>query len=824
MRAALVVAACLVATLAALAGVAQLEPEVDFVDTVPRDEPGLDAYRAVLERLDGVRFVAIHMAAKEGLPAGALRSDAGFDALVLDQRDLTQHLEDSFPAGTFSHSLSVYEAMRAGNYMLQKVATSGNPPASAYALPSDPASHRYVRDEVRGGSGDDVLAADGSSSLLLLFLATKDQADARNLAGDVADAVEAWGRDHPEQQRATTDPQASGLLVAAHDTDERNRADLATWGLASTAAVTVALLLVVRRPTNVLVAAASLAAGTVWTFGLVGAFGIPISFLTVFLAPLVTGVGVDYAVHLLQRYEEERDGGASKADAVKTALRRNGPAVAVSAGVTATGLLVLLLVPNPLFAQMGGVAALGILCGLVASLTLAPALRALLPERRRTSRPAGTRPPGMPGTSRALPGRADPLGRAVAGIGAWSLRHPIVVFGLVGAITLAAAATALTQVEVRPGSSAEEVPADDPLIVLQHRIEREYGSFQRAYLVVEGDIAQPGALLALHEATHRARALPLAHNASSITDLLVADEATDQGLLDLLVGAATAPEDADQLPATPSEARADLDALFADPLWRSIAPFTITRDYRLAVVALQLEPVDGRSDLAALRDALRGQADRLQEDLGPAYTVAAAGAPLNRVAVMQQTPDNVLLVTVGVGGVVLAGLAVAWIRRPGGLRSAALATSVVLVACLWLLASIPILDATYRAAEAAGAPANSASLTDMFLLAFAITLGVGVDNLVHIAHRDWENRRAGLAPPAACADALRHGGGAVAGTSLTTFVAFAVLSGVYFLQSKNLAILTAAGVAYTTLLTVLVAPWMLRAKGGWARPHLAAKR
>lgn len=809
MRAALVVAACLAATLAALAGVAQLEPEVNFIDTVPRDEPGLDAYRAVLERLDGVRFVAIHMPAKEGLPAGALRSDAGFDALVLDQRDLTHHLQTRFPAGTFSHGLSVYEAMRAGNYMLQKVATSGNPPASAYALPSDPASHRYVRDEVRGGSGDDVLAAEGSSSLLLLFLATKDPAEARALAGDVADAAEAWGRDHPEQQRATTDPQASGLLVAAHDTDERNRADLATWGLASTAAVTVALLLVVRRPTNVLVAAASLAAATVWTFGLIGAFGIPISFLTVFLAPLVTGVGVDYAVHLLQRYEEERDAGATKQAAVRTALRRNGPAVTVSAGVTATGLLVLLLVPNPLFAQMGGVAALGILCGLVASLTLAPALRVLLPERRR-SRP-----------HRAT----DCLGRAVAGIGAWSLRHPLVVFGLVGAITLTAAATALTQVEVRPGSSAEEVPADDPLIVLQHRIEGEYGSFQRAYLVVEGDIAQPGALRALHEATQRARALPLAHNASSITDLLIADEATDQGLLDILVGTATAPEDADQLPATAREARADLDALFADPLWRSIAPFTITRDYRLAVVALQLDPVDGRSDLTALRDALRGQAARLQEGLGPAYTVAAAGAPLNRVAVMQQTPDNVLLVTAGVGGVVLVGLAVAWIRRPGGLRSAALATSVVLVACLWLLASIPLLDATYRAAQALGAPANSASLTDMFLLAFAITLGVGIDNLVHVAHRDWENRRAGLAPPAACADALRHGGGAVAGTSLTTFVAFAVLSGVYFLQSKNLAILTAAGVAYTTLLTVLLAPWMLRAKGAWRQvPSESAAR
>lgn len=809
MRAALVIAICVVACAAAAMGAARLRPQVDFVDTVPRDEPGLREYRDLLVRLDGVRFVAVHMPAAEGLPSGALRSDAGFDALVLEQRDLTAHLQREFP-GAFSHTLSVYEAMRQGNYMLQKVVTGGNPPDSAYALPSDPASHRYVRDEVRADAGKDVLAADGSSALLLAFLATDDQDEARALAGDVADEVEAWDRARTGP-RATQGAQASGLLVAAHETDERNRQDLATWGLASMAAVAVATLLVVRRPTNVLIAAVSLAAGTLWTFGLVGALGIPVSFLTVFLAPLVTGVGVDYAIHLLQRYEEERDAGHDKARALRTALRANAPAVAVSAGVTALGLLVLTLVPNPLFAQMGGVAALGIACGFVASVTLAPALRAVLPERRRrTPRPAR-------------------VGPAVAAAGAWSLRHPVVVFGLVALLTAAAAFTATTQTRLEPGSSATEVPADDPLVVLQRRIEAEYGSFQRAYLVVEGDLTQPHALQALQVATARAAQVPLTAEASSITDLLVSDDATDQGLVDILLGAGTAPSDEERLPATPQEAHADLEALFDDPLWRTIAPFTIAREpraddpsvheYPFGVVALKLEPTEDREDLLAFRDALRTEAAMLQEALGPSYHVAAAGAPLNRVAVVEQTPDNVRLATLGVGAVVLVGLGLSWTARRAGLRTAILCTLVVLTAALWLLASIPVLDAVYKAAAGQGAPQNSAALTDMFLLAFAITVAVGVDNLVHVAHRDWENRKAGMEPAAARVDALTHGGGAVVGTSLTTFVAFAVLSGVYFLQSKNLAILTAVGVIYTTFLTVFLAPWILKAKGrkssGW---------
>src|SRR5688572_12406507 len=221
-RPAAVLAVAALATLAGAWGATSLQPEVDFLDTVPADEPGLDAYRALLRDLDGVRFVAVHMPADPlGHGLGDLRTDGGFDALVRDQQALTDHLVAAHPTGTFAHSLSVYEAMRAGNYMLQKVATAGNPSESAYSLPSDPVSWSSVRDEVRGDAGKDVLAADGSSALLLMFLATKDPSEARGLAAQVAGEVETWGQTQAAGQEATHEPQASGLLVASAYTDER---------------------------------------------------------------------------------------------------------------------------------------------------------------------------------------------------------------------------------------------------------------------------------------------------------------------------------------------------------------------------------------------------------------------------------------------------------------------------------------------------------------------------------------------------------------------------------------------------------------------------
>jgi uncharacterized protein len=805
---ALVLAVAALATVAGVLGATRLEPEVDFLDTVPADEPGLQAYRDLLRELDGVRFVAVHMPADPaGAGAGDLRSDAGFDALVRDQQALTGHLAALHPPGTFSHSLSVYEAMRAGNYMFQKVATAGNPPASAYSLPQDPVSWQQVRDEVRGDSGRDVLAAGGSSALLLMFLATRDAAEARSLAADVAGEVAAWGAGVDAE--ATRDPQASGLLVASAATDERNAHDLRVWGLASMAAAAAVLLVVLRRPGNVLIAGASIACATVWTFGLLGAVGAPISFLTVFLAPLLAGVGVDYAVHLLQRYEEERDAGRRQRDAVAKALRTAGVAAAVSAATTAIGLLALLAVPAPLFAQVGWVSALGVALGFVASVTVAPALRALLPEGRR--RPAPTRRRSWSGA-----------------VGHWSLRHPAVAFGAVLLLTAGAVWGAATQTRVESGSAENEYPQDDPLIVLQRRIEAEYGAFQRAYLVVQGDIAQPAALQALHDATNRTASLPLYRDASAVTDLLIADDETDQGALDFTVSGLMAAlgqpvEDESRLPATPAEARADLDHLFDDPLWRGIAPFTISRDYRLAVVAVQVEPWTDQGQLVDLRDALRAQAADLQGALGAGYEVQAAGAPVNRAAVLEQTADDVTVATAGVAVLVALSLLLLWSWRGWkGLLATLLCVVVVLVAAAWLLATVPLLDAGYRVAEGWGAPANRAALNDMFLLAFAITVASGLDNLVHLVHRHWEARKAGLGRREAMADALEHGGRAVTGTSATTFAAFAVLAGVYFLQSKNLALLAAAGVLYAWLLTLLVGPWILKATAGRDRAKIEA--
>lgn len=780
-------------TVIAAVGAARIEPQVDFVDTVPEHD-GLGPYRRVLDELDGVRFLAVYMAHDAASGTDSLRGEA-FDALVTEQESLTVALQDRF-GDDITHTLSVYEAMRTGNYMLAKIATAGNAPDSAYALPGDPVTWQLVKDQALGGDGlDDVLAQDGSSAILLAFLAPTDPADARALAGDVGDFTLAWAEtqaNHP----VTTGHAPSGLLWSSHVTDERNRDETVKWGIVAAAAVSLVLLWVTRSLLDTVVAVTSLAVALTWTYGAMGWSGIPISFLTFVLAPIVMGVGIDYAVHILRRARQEvgRGDGSRPRDAMATALRHTGRAVALAAVTTIVGLGVLAFLPAPLFAQIGLVAAIGIAFGLLAALTIVPAAWSTLPVRAGQDR--------------------DAVGPLLARWGRFARRRSWLPTGIVVLAVVGAAIVVATQTRIESGSAENEFPQDDPLITLQHRIEAEYGAFQRGYVVVEGPIARADALAAIHAATASAAAVPSARDATAVTALVLADEATDDGAIDIVDGtvrgtAGMARSDEQRLPQTDAEAAAALERLWADPLWRSLVPFTTTRAADLSVVAITVDPWEDQDALRDLRDALQEQAAALQGALGDEYKVSAAGAPVNRAAIIDQTPWDIGLATIGVTLASGAVLALAWARRGlAGLRAAGLAAGVVAGATLLLLATVPLLDALYRFAAGQGAAANSAALNDMFLVAFALTAAMGVDDVVHLAERAWERR--GSRPDSVAA--MRGAGRAISGTTLTTFAAFAPLAGVYFLQSKNLAILCAAGVLYAYLVTVALAPrWLTKA-------------
>jgi putative drug exporter of the RND superfamily len=92
------------------------------------------------------------------------------------------------------------------------------------------------------------------------------------------------------------------------------------------------------------------------------------------LTVLVFGAGTDYALLLVARYREELRRHEDRHEAMAFALHRAGPAIIASAATVAVGMSVLMFAELNSTSGLGPVAAIGIGVGLLAMITLLPAL------------------------------------------------------------------------------------------------------------------------------------------------------------------------------------------------------------------------------------------------------------------------------------------------------------------------------------------------------------------------------------------------------------------------------------------------------------------
>src|SRR3954471_13915905 len=146
------------------------------------------------------------------------------------------------------------------------------------------------------------------------------------------------------------------------------------------------------------------------------------------LTVLVFGAGTDYALLLVARYREELRRHEDRHEAMMMALHRAGPAIIASAATVAIGMSCLTLADVNSTSGLGPVAALGIVVGLIAMITLLPALLVLLgrwlfwPVRPKagTAEPTATGVYARLGNRIARRPRAVWIGTALA-LGAMSL-------------------------------------------------------------------------------------------------------------------------------------------------------------------------------------------------------------------------------------------------------------------------------------------------------------------------------------------------------------------------------------------------------------------
>ena len=111
-----------------------------------------------------------------------------------------------------------------------------------------------------------------------------------------------------------------------------------------------------------------------WLYGIMYVFGFSLNFVTAMIGAISIGVGIDYSIHMTQRFREEIRRNPTRLSAIKRAARGTGVALVASAVSSIAGFVILGFAPMPMFAAYGQLTAAMILFALLASLIVLPSL------------------------------------------------------------------------------------------------------------------------------------------------------------------------------------------------------------------------------------------------------------------------------------------------------------------------------------------------------------------------------------------------------------------------------------------------------------------
>lgn len=143
--------------------------------------------------------------------------------------------------------------------------------------------------------------------------------------------------------------------------------------LLASAIILLVLIIINKSPLRGYLIFNPLIFGLIWTIGTMGWMNIPLSMVTAGIGAMILGLGVEYSVFIVTKYEDERKTGRSQKESIYLSLSEVGTAIVGSSTTTIIGFLALLLSIMPMMHDLGFTLALGIFYCVVASLVINPA-------------------------------------------------------------------------------------------------------------------------------------------------------------------------------------------------------------------------------------------------------------------------------------------------------------------------------------------------------------------------------------------------------------------------------------------------------------------
>src|SRR6185295_6469700 len=223
-----------------------------------------------------------------------------------------------------------------------------------------------------------LIAPDSRGAAVNVFLKSDayDDASARRIDDALHALIDEVGASGPERLYLT------GLSHIKVNALALMRRDLATLTPASLVLVVLVLFFSFRTRRGVVLPLLCVLVGVLWTMGVMGWIGEPITLGTLVLPTLLIVIGSSYATHVVARYYLELETPTGTEHPVHRALRQAGLPVFISGLSTLIGFSALLLNSIQAVRALGLYAVIGITFLFLLAMTLVPALIVVMPERQ----------------------------------------------------------------------------------------------------------------------------------------------------------------------------------------------------------------------------------------------------------------------------------------------------------------------------------------------------------------------------------------------------------------------------------------------------------
>lgn len=231
------------------------------------------------------------------------------------------------------------------------------------------------------------------------------------IANTIDSALAPIKRDNPSQRI-----RATGMHMVGRDEMKTGTEDAGFSTVAALVLICVMLAFALRMKSAWALAGVVLVMGITWDIGLAGLVIGQLNMMTIFCTVYLIGLGVDFSIHFMHGYNEQRARGRGPDEAVAGAFEVSGNGILTGALTTAIAFLSLMFTDFDVFRELGFISGVGVLMCVLAAFTVLPALLVL--KDRRAARK---------GTDMTVAPEATGS-RILGGLGGFSARRAPVVF------------------------------------------------------------------------------------------------------------------------------------------------------------------------------------------------------------------------------------------------------------------------------------------------------------------------------------------------------------------------------------------------------------